>query len=103
MITAALKCRQRKKQWLSELNAKVEHLQQENNALKSALVTAREENARLSSLCGSSAIGNGVVAHGSPTSNGISLGPAAPTPVSVNINVKGGGPTPVATKGGYGY
>ncbi|KAI0346984.1 hypothetical protein BDW22DRAFT_1404682 [Trametopsis cervina] len=51
---AALKCRQRKKAWLAQLQAKVEFLQNENETLKQALVTSREEITRLSGLVGSS-------------------------------------------------
>lgn len=57
LFSAALKCRQRKKAWLAQLNAKVEFLAQENDQLKSALVAAREEISRLSALVGSAAIG----------------------------------------------
>jgi ATF/CREB family transcription factor len=53
---AALKCRQRKKAWLAQLQAKVEFLATENERLTSALVSSREEIARLSSLVGA---GNG--------------------------------------------
>ena len=46
--TAALKCRQRKKAWLTALQQKVEFLTSENERLTGALVTSREEIARLS-------------------------------------------------------
>jgi ATF/CREB family transcription factor len=49
---AALKCRQRKKAWLAQLQAKVEFLTGENERLTSALVSSREEIARLSALVG---------------------------------------------------
>ncbi|KAI0092530.1 hypothetical protein BDY19DRAFT_490486 [Irpex rosettiformis] len=65
---AALKCRQRKKAWLAQLQAKVEFLQNENETLKQALVSSREEITRLSGLVGSgggnaqqSVNGNGMV------------------------------------------
>lgn len=45
---AALKCRQRKKAWLTALQQKVEFLTSENERLTGALVTSREEIARLS-------------------------------------------------------
>jgi ATF/CREB family transcription factor len=52
-LLAALKCRQRKKAWLAQLQAKVEFLQNENETLKQALVSSREEITRLSALVGS--------------------------------------------------
>lgn len=53
---AALKCRQRKKQWLTQLQAKVEFLSNENERLSAALVSSREEIARLSALVGAGAV-----------------------------------------------
>src|SRR5882757_4976717 len=47
LTTAALKCRQRKKAWLAQLQAKNEYLTQENQRLQEALVRTREELARL--------------------------------------------------------
>jgi ATF/CREB family transcription factor len=41
LSVAALKCRQRKKAWLAQLQAKVEFLTNENERLTSALVRAR--------------------------------------------------------------
>lgn len=58
---AALKCRQRKKAWLAQLQAKVEYLQNENESLSQALMSAREEITRLSALVGASAAGVGTV------------------------------------------
>ncbi|OBZ71760.1 hypothetical protein A0H81_08173 [Grifola frondosa] len=58
---AALKCRQRKKAWLAQLQAKVEYLQNENERLTSALVASREEISRLSSLVGAASVGPAVV------------------------------------------
>lgn len=40
---AALKCRQRKKQWLANLQAKVEIYSSENDALASTVTQLREE------------------------------------------------------------
>ncbi|KAI5124772.1 hypothetical protein M0805_005406 [Coniferiporia weirii] len=54
---AALKCRQRKKAWLAQLQAKVEFLQNENERLTSALVSSREEISRLSQLVGGAGVG----------------------------------------------
>ncbi|KAL5530260.1 SKO1 [Sanghuangporus sanghuang] len=60
---AALKCRQRKKQWLAQLQAKNEYLQNENERLTAALVASREEISRLSQLVGGAGVGlsSGVV------------------------------------------
>ncbi|EJD01282.1 uncharacterized protein FOMMEDRAFT_141951 [Fomitiporia mediterranea MF3/22] len=60
---AALKCRQRKKQWLAQLQAKNEFLQNENERLTAALVASREEISRLSQLVGGAGVGlpSGVV------------------------------------------
>ncbi|KAI0699858.1 hypothetical protein BC835DRAFT_1405039 [Cytidiella melzeri] len=65
---AALKCRQRKKAWLAQLQAKVEFLQNENETLKQALVSSREEITRLSSLVGSG--GNSAQSNGNNHVNG---------------------------------
>lgn len=48
--TAALKCRQRKKAWLNQLQAKVEYLSTENERLQNTTVTMREEISRLSAV-----------------------------------------------------
>lgn len=83
---AALKCRQRKKAWLTQLQAKVEFLSTENERLSSALVSSREEIARLSALVQSGAVG-----HGGPN------GPIPPLPNAVAVGMAG-------QKGrGYGY
>ena len=47
---AALKCRQRKKQWLSNLQAKVELFSTENDALSQSVTQLREEIVNLRSL-----------------------------------------------------
>ena len=57
--TAALKCRQRKKAWLAQLQAKVEYLSNDNDRLTAALVAAREEISRLSALVGAAGVGVG--------------------------------------------
>lgn len=105
---AALKCRQRKKQWLASLQAKVELLTTENERLTSALVSSREEISRLSALVGNAVIGpggptvgpgvvppnvvNGVVSNGQPVS------------MSMNMVSKGGATGGAATaRASYGY
>ncbi|KAI0029523.1 hypothetical protein K488DRAFT_80108 [Vararia minispora EC-137] len=83
---AALKCRQRKKAWLAQLQAKVEFLTQENERLQAALVSAREEIARLSATAVMPVQGTN---HGG-------------APVSVNVALPQG--QKVAAGGrGYGY
>lgn len=47
---AALKCRQRKKQWLANLQAKVEIFTTENDALTTQCAQLREENQNLKAL-----------------------------------------------------
>ena len=61
--SAALKCRQRKKQWLAQLQARNEFLQNENERLTALLVASREEISRLSQLVGGAGVGltSGVV------------------------------------------
>jgi len=44
---AALKCRQRKKQWLQNLQSKVDLYSQENDALTQAVATLRDQNLQL--------------------------------------------------------
>jgi len=86
---AALKCRQRKKAWLSQLQARVEFLQNENESLSQALMSAREEITRLSALVGTGGVaGVGTVtvvpsvvpvsgvANGAGGVNGVSLSSA---------------------------
>lgn len=100
--TAALKCRQRKKAWLSQLQAKVEFLQTENERLTSALVSSREEIARLSSL-----VSGGAGAPGAPGGMGQmnGVGPGG-QPISVNVSLPPPGKNGQAIVGGgrgYGY
>ena len=47
---AALKCRQRKKQWLANLQAKVELFSTENDALSQTVTQLREELVNLKTL-----------------------------------------------------
>src|SRR5688572_8150243 len=47
---AALKCRQRKKQWLASLQAKVELYSSENDALTAQVTSLREEIVSLKTL-----------------------------------------------------
>ena len=47
---AALKCRQRKKQWLANLQAKVELFSTENDALSATVTQLREEIVNLKTL-----------------------------------------------------
>lgn len=47
---AALKCRQRKKQWLNELQSKVESLQMENDRLNQTVAGLHDEIGRLSGV-----------------------------------------------------
>lgn len=47
---AALKCRQRKKAWLQQLQQKVEFLQTDNEALQQTVVALREEIGALRNL-----------------------------------------------------
>lgn len=47
---AALKCRQRKKQWLANLQAKVEIFSSENDALNQQVNTLREEILNLKTI-----------------------------------------------------
>ncbi|KAF8592471.1 hypothetical protein K439DRAFT_1625838 [Ramaria rubella] len=100
---AALKCRQRKKAWLAQLQAKVEFLTNENERLTSALVSSREEISRLSALLGAAGSQQpGVSAVGSqPVSVSVSLPSAAK---SVQSQAPQGPPVSVVANGrGYGY
>lgn len=85
---AALKCRQRKKAWLQELQANNEFLKAENEQLKTALVASRDEIARLSQLVG----GAGVV--GSVPMGVSQVGVPGPgvQPISMNVSIPGKGP-----------
>lgn len=106
LCIAALKCRQRKKAWLAQLQAKVEYLSQENERLTQALISSRDEISRLSALVG----GAGVVGQ---VPLGVSVnGNASAQPVSMNMSIsqKGSNGTAAAVSGpgggrssGYGY
>jgi len=96
-IAAALKCRQRKKAWLAQLQAKVEFLSNENERLTSALVSSREEISRLSAL-----VGGAAVVGGQGGASGAGVGP----PVAMNVNLGPATTGKVAAGGrggGYGY
>ncbi|KAG6375104.1 hypothetical protein JVT61DRAFT_3890 [Boletus reticuloceps] len=102
---AALKCRQRKKAWLTSLQAKVEFLTTENERLTSALVSSREEISRLSALVGNTVIGPGgpMVGPGIVPPNGV-VSNGQPVSMSMSMASKGGaagGAT--ATRASYGY
>ncbi|KAK9895754.1 hypothetical protein P389DRAFT_144772 [Cystobasidium minutum MCA 4210] len=49
---AALKCRQRKKQWLTQLQSKVEYLTADNETLQATVTRLREEAANLRAILG---------------------------------------------------
>ena len=115
---AALKCRQRKKAWLAQLQAKVEYLSNENERLTSALVASREEIARLSAIVGAAAVGQpvpmpvsgagGNMGHGVGVGPGVNgVGGPGGAPVSVNVSLPPPGKNAVAMVGaggrGYGY
>ncbi len=116
--TAALKCRQRKKAWLAQLQAKVEYLSNENERLTQALVSSREEITRLSALVGASGVvpnSNNVPVNSVPV-NGISVNgmvngnhASHQPPVSVSVSLPPGGKNASAMVGGggggrgYGY
>jgi ATF/CREB family transcription factor len=87
---AALKCRQRKKAWLAQLQAKVEYLENENERLTNALVSSREEISRLSAIVGASGVSTSV-------SN-----PPLPS-TSVVVSATGTAPNAPSTTGGRGY
>ncbi|THG93972.1 hypothetical protein EW145_g8242, partial [Phellinidium pouzarii] len=70
---AALKCRQRKKAWLTQLQAKVEFLSNENERLTNALVSSREEIARLSQLVGGAGVGLPLTATGMSVGVGVPI------------------------------
>ncbi|CAE6408314.1 unnamed protein product [Rhizoctonia solani] len=115
---AALKCRQRKKAWLTQLQAKVEYLTAENDRLTSTLTGMRDEVTRLSAIvvahrdCGLGGVALGTqLTHGA-TSNLNNGQPGAP--VSIPVSVAQGGASSVAsvpvgvvggarTRSGYGY
>lgn len=110
--TAALKCRQRKKAWLAQLQAKVEYLTDENERLSSALISAREEISRLSAVVGGGANVVGSIPMGVNVNgvNGVGVSGPGAQPVSMNVSLSNkSGSLPVApTAGGrsgsgYGY
>ncbi|KAF8528915.1 hypothetical protein BU17DRAFT_36739 [Hysterangium stoloniferum] len=89
---AALKCRQRKKAWLAQLQAKVEFLQNENDRLTNALVSSREEISRLNALLG--------------TQPPVAVSSVNSQPVSVSVSLPGAAksvPAPVSVSNGRGY
>jgi len=89
-VSAALKCRQRKKAWLGQLQAKVEYLQGENEGLQQTIASLRDEVARLSGG-GATAPGGAVYVNGTGQ-------PQAPP-------MNGGAPQPAQSgrRGGGGY
>ena len=91
LALAALKCRQRKKAWLAQLQAKNEYLSQENQRLQEALVSTREELARLTA-------GAPLIPVGVPTNQ-----PPNVHPVSVNVSLPAPGAKAVVGTRGYGY
>ncbi len=92
LTSAALKCRQRKKAWLAQLQAKNEYLTQENQRLQEALVSTREELARLTA--GAPILPVGVAANAPPNAH----------PVSVNVSLPGtASAKAVVGSRGYGY
>ncbi|KZW03893.1 hypothetical protein EXIGLDRAFT_599152 [Exidia glandulosa HHB12029] len=108
---AALKCRQRKKAWLAQLQAKVEFLATENERLNAALLKSSEEINRLTALVNAQSVvttASGNVT-GSPvsfsvnkTSNGASGG-AAPDVVPAGPNARLPIATVVGGGRGFGY
>jgi len=89
---AALKCRQRKKAWLAQLQAKNEYLTQENQRLQEALVSTREELARLTA--GGPLIPVGVAGNAPSNAHPVSVNVSLPTTASAKAVVGGRG---------YGY
>lgn len=80
---AALKCRQRKKAWLGELQKRVEFLTTENERLQGTIVSMRDEVTRLSAV---------VVAHRACGLGGVVVpgyGNAAGTTTNTNNNNNG--------------
>lgn len=99
-----MKCRQRKKAWLQQLQAKVEFLSNENEQLKNALVSSRDEISRLSALVGGAGVVGSV-----PLPNAVGAGIQ---PVSMNVSIGKTGSTAAAAAAsggsgrgtaGYGY
>jgi len=89
---AALKCRQRKKAWLTQLQAKNEYLTQENQRLQEALVSTRDELARLTA--GAPLLPVGVAANAPPNAHPVSVNVSLPATASAKAVVGGRG---------YGY
>jgi len=107
---AALKCRQRKKAWLAQLQAKNEYLENENERLTNALVSSREEISRLSAIVGAQGVSNSTGLPSVPAGTGAPAGggTAGGAPISVNVSLPGPVPTktvaaPVGGGGGRGY
>ena len=90
LISAALKCHQRKRAWLAQLQVKNEYLTQENQRLQEALVSTREELARLTA--GAPLIPVGVAANAPPNAH----------PVSVNVSLPASASAKAVARG-YGY
>jgi ATF/CREB family transcription factor len=89
---AALKCRQRKKAWLAQLQAKNEYLTQENQRLQEALVSTREELARLAA--GAPMIPVGIATNAPPNAHPVSVNVSLPPSASAKA---------VVSARGYGY
>jgi len=88
---AALKCRQRKKAWLAQLQAKVEFLSVENDRLTTALVSSREEISRLNALVGAQpSSGHLQASHGHASSTAGAHG-SGQQPVSVAVSLPANG------------
>ena len=107
-LPAALKCRQRKKAWLAQLQAKVEYLTNENERLTAALVASREEISRLSALVGAASVGPAVSMGGQNVGvNGSHVPVNGGPPISVSVTMPPGGKNATAMVGvggrGYGY
>jgi ATF/CREB family transcription factor len=119
---AALKCRQRKKAWLAELQAKVEYLTVENEQLQSTILSMREEISRLTAVVvaqGGVVVpgvgasmgnnipggGHGQGGHGKGGANGV-RGRDEGAPVSVSVSLPGSSivtHAPTGSGGHYGY
>ena len=117
-----MKCRQRKKAWLGQLQQQVEYLKTENERLQGTIVSMRDEVTRLSAVvvahrsCGL----GGIVVPGYATGNGNETkngnggrggsggeGRESPVvgvaPVSVPVSVPQGQQGNGGSQGGYGY
>jgi len=101
LYAAALKCRQRKKAWLAQLQAKVEFLTNENDRLTTALVSSREEISRLNALLGGAGQQGGVPSvNTQPVSVAVTL---ASSGKSIAAQAPNGPPVSVVNGRGYGY